>query len=62
MVLNNPLRSSASLSTLRVKSPTNFAQRLEFRLEVILRAANLRHGINGFTSLPKEVILRIFRL
>ena len=29
-------------------------------LEVLLSAVNLRHGTHGFTSLPKEVILRIF--
>jgi hypothetical protein len=27
---------------------------------VLLHAANLRHGANGFTSLPKEGVLRIF--
>jgi hypothetical protein len=26
----------------------------------LLHAANLRHGIHGFTSLPKEGVLRIF--
>jgi hypothetical protein len=26
----------------------------------LLHALNLRHGTNGFTSLPKEVVLRIF--
>ena len=26
----------------------------------LLHAVNLRRGINGFTSLPKEVVLRIF--
>ena len=45
-----------------VKSLTNFAQRLLFRLEVLLRAVNLRHGTHDFTSHPKEVILRIFLL
>ena len=45
-----------------VKSPTNFAERLYFRLDVLLRAVNLRHGTHGFTSLTKEVILRIFTL
>ena len=45
-----------------MKSPTNFAQMLQFRLEVLLRAVNLRHGTHGFTSLPKEVILRISTL
>ena len=33
-----------------------------FRLEVLLRAVNLRHVTHGFTFLPKEVILRIFKL
>ena len=26
----------------------------------LLHAANMRHGTNGFTSLPKEGVLRIF--
>ena len=26
----------------------------------LLHAVNLRHGIDGFTSLPKEGVLRIF--
>ena len=55
-------RSSASFPTLSVKRPTNFVQRLYFRLEVLLRGLYLRHGTHGFTSLPKEVILRIFTL
>ena len=42
-----------------VKSPTNFVQRLWFRLEVLLRAVNLWHGTHGFTSLPKEVIASV---
>ena len=33
-----------------------------FGLEVLLRAVNLRHGTNGFTSLPKEIKIRIFTL
>jgi hypothetical protein len=28
--------------------------------KVLLHAVNLRHGTNGFTSPPKEVVLRIF--
>ena len=28
----------------------------------LLHAANVRHGTNGFTSPPKEGVLRIFRL
>jgi hypothetical protein len=27
---------------------------------ILLHAANLRHGVNGFTSLPKEGMVRIF--
>jgi hypothetical protein len=29
-------------------------------MKPFLNAANLRHGANGFTSLPKEGMLRIF--
>ena len=29
-------------------------------LRDLLHAVNLRHGTNGFTSLPKEGVLRIF--
>ena len=32
------------------------------RLKVLLRAVNLLHETHGFTSLPKEVILKIFKL
>ena len=32
--------------------------RIHFR--VLLHASNVRHGTNGFTSLPKEGVLRIF--
>ena len=39
-----------------------FCSEAQFRLEVISRAVNLRNGTHGFTSLPKEVILRIFTL
>ena len=46
----------------REKSDKFFAQRLHFWLEVLLRAVNLRHGIHSSTSLPKEVIPRIFTL
>jgi hypothetical protein len=28
--------------------------------KVLLHAVNLRHGTDGFTSLPKKVVLRIF--
>jgi hypothetical protein len=29
--------------------------------KVLLHAVNLRHGTDGFTSLPKDVVLRIFK-
>ena len=32
------------------------------QIEVLLRAVNLQHGTQGFTPLPKEVILMIFTL
>ena len=34
----------------------------KFCSEALISAVNLRDGTNGFTSLPKEVILRIFTL
>ena len=36
--------------------------RLPRQFRDLLRAANLRHGTHGFTSLPKEGVLRIFFL
>jgi hypothetical protein len=40
----------------------NFAEMtpLLHHLEVFLHAANLQHGTDGFTSPPKEGMLRIF--
>jgi hypothetical protein len=39
----------------------NFAEMTTFTpLGDLLHAANLRHGTDGFTSLPKEGVLRIF--
>jgi hypothetical protein len=40
----------------------NFAEitPLSMPFRDLLHAANLRHGANGFTSLPKEGMLRIF--
>ena len=35
--------------------------RLPRKLSDLLHAANLRHGTDGFTSPPKEGVLRIFR-
>ena len=34
--------------------------RLPLTFRVLLHAVNLRHGTKGFTSLPKEGVLRIF--
>jgi hypothetical protein len=38
----------------RIRLPRNFGD--------LLHATNLRHGTDGFTSPPKEGVLRIFRL
>ena len=35
--------------------------RLPLKFRDLLHAANLRHGTDGFTSPPKEGVLRIFR-
>jgi hypothetical protein len=45
------------------KWPVKFSQtiRLPRNYWVLLHAANLRHGTDGFTSPPKEGMLRIFR-
>jgi hypothetical protein len=38
----------------------NFAYEASFHaLKVLLHAVKLRHGTDGFTSSPKEVVLRI---
>jgi hypothetical protein len=44
------------------KWPVNLACDSDFHVNrrVILRAANLRHGTNGFTSPPEEGMLWIF--
>jgi hypothetical protein len=39
--------------------PTGTTSSIHAR-KVLLRAVNLRHGTDGFTSPPKEVVLRIF--
>jgi hypothetical protein len=36
--------------------------KLPHKYRALLRAANLRHGTDGFTSLPKEGMLWIFLL
>ena len=39
----------------------NFDRKLQLpRVHFLLHAVNMRHGTNGFTSLPKEGVLRIF--
>jgi hypothetical protein len=44
------------------KCPINLAYNCEFNgnCRVLLHAAKLRHGTDGFTSPPKEGMLRIF--
>jgi hypothetical protein len=44
------------------KCSDKFRQEFEFHviLRDLLHAANLRHGTDGFTSPPKEGVLRIF--
>ena len=44
------------------KCPIKFSLQLRLprHCRVLLHAAKLRHGTNGFTSLPKEGMLRIF--
>ena len=45
------------------KWPMNFCLKMpDFHVTFrdLLRAVNLGHGTNGFTSLPKEGVLRIF--
>ena len=44
------------------KWPTNLAESSDFHafFRDLLYAANLRHGTDGFTSTPKEGVLRIF--
>ena len=53
--------------TLVVKGGTTWASNFDRKLRlprihfrILLHAANMRHGTNGFTSLPKEDVLRIF--
>ena len=50
-----------TLLTSLVISIAFYSEREKFE-KVLLRAVNLRHEATGFTSLPKEVILRIFTL
>jgi hypothetical protein len=45
------------------KWPTKFSLKIKTSTKIIrdfLHAAKLRHGTNGFTTLPKEGMLRIF--
>jgi hypothetical protein len=45
------------------KWPNKFSLTIPTSTKIVrdfLHAAKLRHGANGFTSLPKEGILRIF--
>jgi hypothetical protein len=47
------------------KWPNKFSLTIPTSTKIVrmfLHAADLRHGTNGFTSLPKEGMLRIFSL
>ena len=64
-----PPRLPATRETLVAKGGTMWARinrkfclrlRLPRQFRDLLHAANLRHGTHGFTSLPKEGVLRIF--
>ena len=50
-------------TTLAREMAGNFDRKLRLpciHFRVLLHAANMRHGTNGFSSLPKEGVLRIF--
>jgi hypothetical protein len=56
-----PLEPSSSRSgDLGEKWPLNLAYEHLYARKVLLHAVNIRHGTDGFTSPPKEVVLRIF--
>ena len=50
------------LELLGEKWPTNLAESSDFHafFRDLLHTANLRHGADGFTSPPKEGVMRIF--
>ena len=52
-------RSGSSVFGKTVKTPRTM-QGQDGTFRDLLHAANLRHGTHGFTSLPKEGVLRIF--
>ena len=52
---------AAKAGTVGEKVSDNFAYNSDFHINLwFLHAANLRHGTDGFTSPPKEGVLRIF--
>jgi hypothetical protein len=60
-ILIGPLEPSSSRSgDLGEKWPLNLAYERLYARKVLLHAVNLQHGTDGFTSPPKEVVLRIF--
>jgi hypothetical protein len=61
-VVEPPYTSSSEAGETRVRNmAAEFCRRASFHArKVLLHAVNLRHGTDGFTSPPKEVVLRIF--
>jgi hypothetical protein len=57
-----PHSSGGSLNLWAENKDREFCLNADFHdtLRDLLHAANLRHGTHGFTSLPKEGVLRIF--
>jgi hypothetical protein len=61
MLPERPLAAKGGTAWARIMA-NNFAEMHDFHrtFRVLLHAANLRHGTDGFTSPPKEGVLRIF--
>jgi hypothetical protein len=61
MLPERPLAAKGGTAWARIMAD-NFAEMLDFHgtFSDLLHAANLRHGTDGFTSPPKEGVLRIF--
>jgi hypothetical protein len=59
-VVKPPYTSSSEAGETRVRNmAAKFCLRASFHARrVLLHAVNLRHGTDGFTSPPKEVVLR----
>jgi hypothetical protein len=58
--LLEPSSSEAGDTLVRNMAAESCLQSMFYGRKVLLHAVNLRHGTDGFTSPPKEVVLRIF--